>query len=183
MDINSKLKTEIDSLIYKTNLNELLNSYGELFIVGSYVYDLMTWRDFDMVLKVDLLNDEIINSIIETIKTKINPSQIKIFNNIYKENNNRPIGYWIGIYIEDWKIDLWVMDVNNANLEKQKNEGLSSMLLKINKDELIKFKQELGKDNGYHKKFSSVDVYKAYVIGNIKTIDGFYNWMELNTLN
>lgn len=178
MNINQELKTEIDLLLKKYDLNKFFTSYGDLFITGSYVYNLMAWRDFDVVLQIDDYNPQKVYSLVKDIAIRVNPDELKILNNIDGVKQNRPKGYWIGIYVENWKIDLWVMDAINTMKEVKQTEQLDEMLTSINKDELIRIKLELSKNPDYHKKFSSVDLYNAYLTGGVKTVNEFYLWLK-----
>lgn len=180
MNLNDNLKIEINELLEKHQLNQILSRYGDLSITGSYVYNLMAWRDYDIVLKVNNLTSKFVYSLVKDVGVNTNPDELKVLNNVRGFNKNRPIGYWIGIYIEKWKIDLWVMDEKNANKEIKQTKGLDLMLSNINKEELVKLKLKLSENPDYHKKFSSVDLYHSYIDG-IRNIDEFYKW--LNTKN
>jgi len=177
METNSDLKKEIDLLFEKYQLNNLFRKYGELSVAGSYVYNLMAWRDFDVVLKTDNLTSEVVYSLISGIGKSINPDELKVLNNINRFDKNRPIGYWIGIYVEKWKIDLWVMDKENSEKEIEQTQKLDKLLSNVDKDELIKLKIELSKNPDYHKKFSSVDLYNSYLDG-VRSTEGFFKWLK-----
>jgi len=178
MNINDSLKKEINDFNQRTGFLNLLSQYGKIHITGSYVYDLMAWRDYDLVLELVELNNANISKLVEEIGTTISPNELKIFNNIDKRKTNRPEGYWIGIYVDSWKIDLWVMDSLNAKKEVENTNKLNILLKNINKNELINIKQELSKDKDYHVKFSSVDLYNSYVHDNVRTVDEFYKWLS-----
>lgn len=177
MDLNKELKQEINGIDEKYGLSKLLSNYGRLFPVGSYVYDLMAWKDYDLVLEVDLLNENFVSELINKIKLNLKTSELKALNNLNKENKNRPQGYWVGIYVDTWKIDLWLMDKTNSEIEREQSEKLRNMLKDVNKQELITLKSELAKDSDYHVKFSSVDLYNAFVNGNVRTVKDFFIWL------
>lgn len=181
MDLNKTLKLEVDNLNNKYGLMKLLSQYGKVFITGSYVYDVMAWRDFDLVLDVPNMETKEVYEIIKKIGEKINPSELKIMNNTDKLKSNRPIGVWVGIYVDSWKIDLWIMDHENSLKEQKNTKEITNLLKDINKNELISLKSKLSKNPDYHIKFSSVDLYKAYTSGNVRTVDQFYNWLKTNS--
>jgi|GEM_PF-4693787 len=178
MNINDLLKKEIIDLDKKTGLSTLLKKYGKLHTTGSYVYDLMAWRDYDVVLELPELENSIVYTIVKEIGTTVSPDELKILNNIDNRKSNRPTGYWVGIYIDSWKIDLWIMDSFNSQKEVENTAKLNSLLMDINKNKLIEIKQELSKDKDYHVKFSSVDLYNSYVYGNVRTVKEFYEWLS-----
>ena len=178
MDLNLTLKKEIDSINKHYALPDLFQKYGKLFVTGSYVYDLMAWRDYDLVLEMKMLDENTVYSLIKDIGFALDPKELKILNNLDKHNKNRPQGYWVGIYIDKWKIDLWLMDEDNAKQEVSKTQELEEMLKNIDKSELINLKAKLAKNPDYHLKFSSVDLYNGYVHANVRTVEEFFKWLQ-----
>ena len=81
MNINDSLKKEINDLDIKIGLSALLNKFGKLHITGSYVYDLMAWRDYDLVLELPELSNSIVYAIVNEIERTISPNELKILNN------------------------------------------------------------------------------------------------------
>ena len=182
MNLNITLKLEIDHINSKYELTKLLGQYGKVFITGSYIYDVMAWRDFDLVLELPNLDIKQVYEIIKEIGQRINPSELKIMNNIDKMKSNKPIGVWVGIYIDSWKIDLWIMDHENSIKEQKSTNELASMLENVDKNALILLKSELSKNPDYHIKFSSVDLYNAFTSANVRTVGQFYDWLKRKRL-
>jgi len=178
INLNQKLKNEIDEFSKRYSLSELFKKYGKLFQVGSYVYDLMVWRDYDLVLEMGELDENTVYSLIKDIGLVLNPEELRILNNLDKHNKNRPQGFWVGIYIDKWKIDLWLMDGNNAKQEIAKTQELKKMLKDVDKSELNNLKAKLAKNPDYHRKFSSVDLYNGYVHGQVRTVEEFFKWLQ-----
>lgn len=181
--LNKKLKVEIDEIISKHSLVELLKRYGDVHITGSYVYDLMAWKDFDIVLKLHKYNKDEIYELVKELGVKINPQRIRILDNLNKTEANRPEGVWIGLYVDDWKIDIWLMNSENFNKEVQITKDLAEKLKNTDKEILISIKSVLSKDPDYHVKFSSVDLYDAYLRGNVRTVEEFYDLLEIKSKN
>lgn len=178
INLNQKLKNEIDEFSKRYSLSELFKKYGKLFQVGSYVYELMAWRDYDLVLEMKVLDENTVYSLIKDVRLALNPDELKVLNNLDKHNKNRPQGYWVGIYIDKWKIDLWLMDEDNAKQEIAKTQKLAEMLKDIDKSELISLKAKLAENPDYHLKFSSVDLYNGYVHANVRTVKEFFDWLQ-----
>ena len=177
MNLNDSLKKEINTLLEEYHLQKLLEKYGEVKFVGSYVYDLMAWRDFDLVLRANRYASVEVYLLLKDIGTALAPDELKILDNTKGLKQNRPVGYWIGIYVKGWKIDLWVMNTENFQKEVDKTEKLSKLLAEVNRDELIKLKLELSKNHDYHIKFSSVDLYYSFLDG-VRTVDNFFRWLK-----
>lgn len=178
LKLNSQLKKEIADILEKYSLDALLKSYGKLTFKGSYIYDLMAWRDLDLVLQLKNFNHEQVFSLLKEIGLRVNPFKLKIINNLGRERGDRPQGFWIGIEVDQWKIDLWLVDAINAEKEKINTELITNLVKDANKEELIALKYEIAKDPDYHFKFSSVDLYQAFVNANVRTAKEFYSWLK-----
>lgn len=180
--LNKKLKSEIDSLIEEHDFLKIISKYGEYFITGSYSYDLMAWRDFDIVLKVDILSNEIIYNLVKDVGNKLNPDRLRVLNNVKKRvNSKRPDGVWIGVYIKGWKIDIWLMNSENYAIEIEKAKLLKAQLKEVDKESLISLKYALSQDPEYHKEFSSYDLYESYLEGNVRNEEDFRKWLDKQT--
>ncbi|HRO65408.1 MAG TPA: hypothetical protein PKU78_04265 [Candidatus Dojkabacteria bacterium] len=178
INLNNQLKSEIDAILIKYSLIELLASYGKVLVTGSYSYDLMAWRDYDLVIELNDYTTENVYKLVEEIGVKLNPDKLRILNNLNKTETNRPQGVWLGVYIENWKIDIWLMNSENFKKEVQNSQKLKEKLKDVDRETLISIKSELSKDPDYHVKFSSVDLYEAYLDGNVRTVQEFYEKLK-----
>lgn len=178
INLNNQLKSEIESILTKYSLIELLKSYGDVLVTGSYSYDLMAWRDYDVVIKLNEYTIETVYALVEELGVKLNPDKLRILNNLDKTEPNRPQGVWLGVYIENWKIDIWLMNSENFQKEVQNSKKLKDRLKDVDRETLISIKSELSKNPDYHVKFSSVDLYEADLVGNVRTVKGFYERIE-----
>lgn len=184
INLNYQLKTEIDAILNKYSLFELLESYGKVLVTGSYSYDLMAWRDYDLVIELNDYTTETVYKLVEEIGVRLNPDRLRILNNLNKTETNRPQGVWLGVYIENWKIDIWLMNSENFEKEVQNSQKLKERLKDVDRETRISIKSELSKDPDYHVKFSSVDLYEAYLEGNVRSTEDFYGKIkELPILN
>lgn len=174
--LNNQLKSEIDSILVKFSLIELINSYGKVLVTGSYTYDLMAWRDYDLVLQLNNYNMSEVYALVEEIGIKLNPDKLRILNNLKKIESNRPEGVWLGVYVENWKLDIWLMNSQNYEIEVQRTKEMQTKLKSVDREILISIKAILSEDPDYHVKFSSVDLYEAYLEGGVKTVKEFYQW-------
>jgi hypothetical protein len=178
INLNNQLKLEIDSILTKYSLMELLESYGEVLVTGSYSYDLMAWRDYDLVIELKYYTIETVNKLVEEIGVKLNPDKLRILNNFNKIESNRPQGVWLGVYTENWKIDIWLMNSENFQKEVQNSKKWKERLKDVDRETLISIKSELSKDPDYHVKFSSVDLYEAFLEGKVSSAEEFYEDMK-----
>ncbi|MGM1050716.1 MAG: hypothetical protein ACQEXX_32075 [Bacillota bacterium] len=56
--LNLIIKTEADGILHENGLIRVLNIFGKPFVSGSYFLNLMTWRDLDIYLSNDEMNEE-----------------------------------------------------------------------------------------------------------------------------
>lgn len=178
INLNNQLKSEIETILTKYSLVEILESFGKVLVTGSYSYDLMAWRDYDLVIELNDYTTENVYKLVEEIGVKLNPDRLRILNNLHKTETNRPQGVWLGVYIENWKIDIWLMNSENFDKEVQNSKVLKEKLKDVDRETLISIKSELSKDPDYHVKFSSVDLYEAYLNGNVRSAEEFYGKMK-----
>lgn len=178
INLNNQLKSEIDAILIKYSLIELLASYGKVLVTGSYSYDLMAWRDYDLVIELNDYTTEAVYKLVDDIGVKLNPDRLRILNNLNKTETNRPQGVWLGVYIEGWKIDIWMMNFENFENEMQNSKKWKERLKDVDRETLISIKSELSKDPDYHVKFSSVDLYEAYLEKDVRSVEEFYVKMK-----
>ncbi|ANY76184.1 hypothetical protein BBD41_28420 [Paenibacillus ihbetae] len=57
-ELNLMIQTEADEILYEYGLMGVLHSFGKPFVSGSYFLNLMTWRDLDIYLSSDIMNEE-----------------------------------------------------------------------------------------------------------------------------
>lgn len=177
---NKLLKSEIDYIIKQTGFIKILSKYGKPKIVGSYAYNLMTWRDFDIDLSMDNTNAEKIYSLIKEVALSCNPDKLQIHNHLIKAVRERPKGIWVGIYFNNWKIDLWLLTTKEFKNNHLKFINLQKMLENADKDKIMEIKSKIYNHPEYHKTFSSVDIYEAVANYNVKSINEFEKWLKIN---
>lgn len=57
-ELNSIIKNEADGILYEKGLMHILNRFGKPFVSGSYFLDVMTWRDLDIYLANEKMNED-----------------------------------------------------------------------------------------------------------------------------
>ncbi len=138
----------------------------------------MAWRDYDLVIELNDYTTENVYKLVEEIGVKLNPDKLRMLNNLNRIETNRPQGVWLGVYIEGWKIDIWMMNFENFENEMQNSKKWKERLKDVDRETLISIKSELSKDPDYHVKFSSVDLYEAYLEKDVRSVEEFYVKMK-----
>jgi len=138
----------------------------------------VAWRDYDLVIELNDYTTENVYKLVEEIGVKLNPDKLRMLNNLNRIETNRPQGVWLGVYIEGWKIDIWMMNFENFENEMQNSKKWKERLKDVDRETLISIKSELSKDPDYHVKFSSVDLYEAYLEKDVRSVEEFYVKMK-----
>ncbi|SFS76120.1 hypothetical protein [Paenibacillus sp. BC26] len=180
--LNTLIKTEADGLLYLNGLTQVLEKYGGVFISGSYFLDLMTWRDLDIYLANDKMNEETFFELGKEISLCIKPSKMNYRNEFIGQTEHLPKGYYWGCYAtfnsNDWKIDVWAISSKKFEQKQQKIEELKSQINAVQRLAILKLKNSLFNHPLYRKKFFSVDIYNAVIEDNINSEENFKNWLE-----
>lgn len=71
-----------------------------------------------------------------------------------------------------------MMNFENFENEMQNSKKWKERLKDVDRETLISIKSELSKDPDYHVKFSSVDLYEAYLEKDVRSVEEFYVKMK-----
>ncbi|MGF7036745.1 hypothetical protein J2T17_007820 [Paenibacillus mucilaginosus] len=183
-ELNSLIKAEADVLLHEHGLMRVLDGYGKVFVGGSYFLDLMTWRDLDIYLANDKMNEETFFELGKKISLCINPSKMSYRNEFIGRTEHLPLGYYWGCYTainsNAWKVDVWSIS-SEEFLKKQ--QDVIELITKINVQQrmiILKLKNSVYSHPLYRKKFFSIDIYNAVTKDNIYTDDDFRKWLLHN---
>jgi len=189
LENSKKLKVEADKLLSEWKLLDFLSKYGETYIVGSVVLDLMVWRDID--IEVIAENTPIKGEALEIAKylfsingvRKVSPIDYRSRNINYSDTvkPNKPNGLYVGAeYIDEggnsWKIDVWYLTKNSAN-SKTKTDEILSKLDDANRKIIIDIKSQIYDNPNYRKNVTSVDVYEAVLDKNVTNFPEFKDYI------
>ena len=167
-----------DALMYNHGLLNLLQKYGDVYIVGSYRMGIMTWNDIDLYMDKSSLNAHNYYSLTADIVKEMMPSLFNGEKNIKKELaflgfETRKSGERWNIDIR-WKdkaeIDAAIAYANDIILLMQKRPELKDAVMKI-KQELI-MRGFYGFDKG-KKHYHSKEIYDAVFHKGILTTEQF----------
>jgi hypothetical protein len=183
---NLLLKKEADEILHEKGLIDILNSFGTPHIHGSYLLELMTWRDLDIYLEVDEISITDFFALGTSICNSFAPVKMSFRNELKAKTNGLPKGLYWGIYLGNerpgaWKIDLWAVSAPEclrllnycSNIKQKLTAGAVQNILEI--------KSECWQNLEYRRSYSSSDIYKAVLEKNITNIEGFKEY--LRTLN
>ncbi|MBA7611194.1 hypothetical protein ES703_18413 [subsurface metagenome] len=184
--LNSTIIGEANRILYDHGLLQVLGKYGNPVLTGSYVLELMTWRDLDIYLETDEMTESRFFQLGAEIAWCLKPQRMHYRNEFIGKTPNLPVGFYWGTYVtgsdfpEEWKIDLWAIDSEQKTILQK---GLDELRVKINEDKkpvILMIKNHFCKHTEYRRKFTSMDIYLAVIEEDIMSIEEFARWLEKN---
>lgn len=170
------IKQEATIFLQSNKILEILSDYGKAEVVGSYMFDIMTWKDIDIVVTNNILDKSKIYSCGQKLLDQLNPKGMDFENRILDHKPYLPLGFYWGVVSETgWKMDIWF--INEEESTKQKN--FREDLFKNLNEESRKLIVELKSLPEYRKKFNSMDVYTKVLKDGVATKEEFLKQVEI----
>ena len=167
-----------DDLMYNHGLLKLLQKYGEIYIVGSYRMEIMTWNDIDFYLDQSGLDAQNYYGLSSDIIREMMPC---LFNGeIDIKKGVAFLGFETRISGDRWNIDIWWKDKTQIDASMAYANDIVHLIHKKPelRDAVINIKQELiarglyGFDKG-KKHYHSKEIYDAVFDEGIFTAEQF----------
>ncbi len=179
---NLQLKAEADQFLDDLGLGKLIKEYGDYKIDGSYAYDIMVWRDLDIVVDSSKMSLAKIHELISRINAKFNPFWFMGKEDITEEGTTC---FFIGFETKilsgiTWNFDIWFRDAAGVNKVLNYHNWLIGNLesYPVIKERVLQIKTDVFRTKEYGSKFFSIDVYKAVIEDGVKSTEQYYKWIE-----
>lgn len=179
--LNEIILNEADEILYEFGLYDSLKKFGNPQVSGSYLLKLMTWRDLDIYLESESIDNETFFELGKEISIKLNPSKMSFRNELIGKTPHLPKGLYWGVHTnhfdQKWKIDIWAIDSEEV---KQKQSGVEELMFKIDnykRRSILELKNQLHSHPLYRKTFFSVDIYDAVLNDKITSLEQFKEWL------
>ena len=181
LTIDAELRAEADRLL-ALGLRTVLDSYGDVHVVGSYALRLMVWRDLDIhVVRPDSHPRDFFNlggKLAELLK----PAKMHYRDEFVMQTPDLPRGLYWGIYLGDerkgaWKIDIWASDEKGFQAATRHDAWLRPALTDDVRANILRIKSAVWTDPRYRKSFSSLDVYRAVIEKGVSDVEGFFAYV------
>ncbi|MDB5232578.1 MAG: hypothetical protein JWN76_3383 [Chitinophagaceae bacterium] len=181
--LNIHIKKEADEILYKKGLIDILNSFGTPHIHGSYLLDLMTWRDLDIYLEVDNIAESDFFLLGGKICTVLKPVKMSFRNETISKTQNLPFGLYWGIYLGNeragaWKIDIWTVGTSECERLIDYCKEIKQQLTSLAVSRILEIKSQCWTDPEYRRSYSSSDIYTAVLEKNIPNIGEFKKYLR-----
>lgn len=181
-----QIQKNATAFLKKHKIQEILEKYGKVIFFGSYSLNLMNRNDIDLVLVVDKININIVNSLIEILNPK-GFNRHWIFDNTDGgcSSDPRHIVYETvyGFYNEKVRVeDRWELGIVIANSDMLSDVlKLTEKVSKLSDEKkaiILDLKFKLAQESGVHR-YTGSQVYNA-VLEGVKTTSEFMNYLKRN---
>jgi len=185
-ELNLKIIGEANKLLITYDLLEIMGKYGVPVTTGSYVLELMTWRDLDCYLENDEITESRFFQLGAEIASHLKPQRMHFRNEFVGKTPGNPVGLYWGIYLtshdfpEEWKIDIWAVDSTQAKKLQGDFEALMNRIDASKRLLILDIKNHFCKHPEYRRRFSSMDIYNTVIEGDVKSVEEFDRWLKKN---
>jgi hypothetical protein len=184
--LNALIKGEADGILYENGLIDILSSFGKPHVHGSYLLDLMTWRDLDIYLQVDNISTTEFFKLGERICGSFSPIKMSFRDELKAKTKGLPKGLYWGVYLGNeragaWKIDIWAVSLSECERLLQYCSSIKQKLTAEGAQRIVAIKAGCWQDPEFRRSYSSSDIYKAVLDNNVTSIEEFKEY--LNRLN
>jgi hypothetical protein len=184
--LNSVIISEANRILHDYGLLQIMSRHGTPVLTGSYVLELMTWRDLDIYLETNEMTNQRFFQLGDELVSSLKPHRMHYRNEFIGRTPTLPAGLYWGIYTsslgfpEEWKIDIWAIDAKQVNdLQRQLNE-LKSRIDQDKRPPILAIKNHFCRHPEYRRKFTSSDIYSAVIKEGIVSVGEFSQWLEVN---
>lgn len=182
-EYNEILKQEA-SRLYDPLLKSILSPYGKIIISGSYELDIMAWRDLDIFLDVENVEQSDIYAISNQIFQSYKPVWFET-KDTFLDESGCPKGYFIGFeskIIDNnlWNVDIWFTNAEHIEKQLMYISHLKKKITPKNRKLILLLKKLLIKQGYYGNQIFSVDVYQSVLENQVSTLEEFKIWVSKN---
>lgn len=167
---NASLRREADLILYRQGLASMTQRVGEIFVGGSYFFDLMVWRDLDIYIRAPEVTLDDFFDLGARITKHFDAWKAFFTNN---RDADSPGLYW-GIRLGDhrkaaWKLDIWAIDDAAFDQRIQHAQAFVDRLTPKTRAAILEIKQHYCNDPRYRDTITSASIYQAVLDHGVTT--------------
>lgn len=186
----SLLRQEAAALLEELDRSEILAEIGPLALAGSYVSELMSWRDLDVMLRVGA--DYSPKDVLQLISQLMDLPGVVGFDYRDERAHRSPAGqsrderYHIPFMIERgagiWRLDLtlWLHDLHQ-NVTAW-HESLRDSITDDQRAAVLRIKDVWFRLPNYPDQISGLEIYTAVIEDDVRTPSQFNGWLAVRGL-
>jgi len=176
------LREEAERLLESTGIVRLLSRHGAVSATGSYLYDLMTWRDVDLCLALeDPGSLDVVFEIGRGLAALQGVGAMYYRNELVleTEGNPRAVFWCVEVRDEDgaeWKVDVLIAKPEEVARVLAPGRRLVEELTEESRASILEIKAALSREPGYRREFSGRDVYEAVLRHGVGSLEEWRAW-------
>lgn len=183
IETSDSLQKEVLNIVTETGLVHISSEIGELNLVGSAAYNLMTWRDIDFnLITPDTPKDSDYWKLVQHIFMISGVKKLTLVDNRANIEKDRPKSMYIGVTYEDSNKESWKIDIRLLSKDDVTTDTIADLINQKLTEEtrlyILEIKTQVHDNPRYHKGFSSVDIYNAVLLQGVKTLAGFEKYLN-----
>jgi hypothetical protein len=172
------LKDEADHLLFDSGIEAILKKYGDVIYSGSYVLDLLAWRDLDIYLVLDDDPDPmgtLAKIVAEVVQRKdLLRAVIQLKTHLKDPFPKGPEGLYLGLKLgEDWpsawKLDIWVVSPDKRAKNKADLERVRAALAPETRELILDIKNKLLTPEGRTPSLTGHNLYEAVLFRGLRS--------------
>ena len=181
--LNELIKKEADEILNEKGLLGILKQFGKPHVSGSYSLDLMCWRDLDIYLEAETINETNHFLLGGKIAAAFHPVKMSYRNELISQTKGLPHGLYWGVYLGNerdgaWKIDVWVVDPSACKELLNFCNVIKTKLTPETSRQILEIKSKCWQDSQYRRTYNSSDIYTAVLEKNVTNIEGFKEYLR-----
>ena len=180
---NNRLVLEAETILNEIGLLNLLEKYGTVEITGSHSLNTMTWRDLDLYLINDEMDKALFFKLGQELATLLTPCRMSFRDEFIGQTEGLPTGYYWGIYADiydqEWKIDIWAIDPEQAEELLCYLEEIREGLTVEKRKTVLEIKTHFCHRPEYRVTITSQDIYNAVIKDNVNSVESFKKWLSI----
>ena len=181
-EVDAGLRAEADALLDK-GLREVLATYGEAHVVGSYSMKLMAWRDLDVHLVMQPLDRKTFFELGGRLAALLTPERVHYRDETEGRSAGLPNGLYWGVYLGDerqgaWKLDIWATDARGLDRVVSYCRGIERRLSVSTRETILMIKSQCWQHAEYRRSFASGDIYEAVLDHGVRSVESFWTFLN-----
>jgi hypothetical protein len=175
------LKRQADVLLAQLQLIPLLAKYGQPTFTGSYLYDLMTWRDIDICLTVCRPTMETVGRIVRDMSSLRALATVYIRNELVLRTPGNPCAIFVCAEFfrkpkTTWKIDILIGSRQVVERTIAPGREMTCKLNQQLRKRILTIKSVLCTEPSYRQEIKSTDIYRAVINDGVEDLKGWNDW-------
>ena len=178
------LRREADRLVARGGLRELLAEYGRPHLSGSYSLHLMTWRDLDIYLAMEVVDRGRFLDLGARLGEAVAARRLSFTDHLNFPATEPVRGLYWGVQTDfldagGWKLDVWGVSTIECADRLAHCQAIAARLGDRERHAILRIKQHVCRHPDYRATITSQHIYDAVLDAGVASVDEF--WRHLGS--